>query len=88
MKMTKAVMQLVGWMFLVAGIAGLFLPFLQGILFIFVGLMILSSQYQWAQKVLVHAGKRFPKMAERLDEFLEKMWKRFPSFHREHRHGK
>jgi hypothetical protein len=27
-------------------------------------------------------------MAERLDEFLDKMWKRFPSFNREHRHGK
>jgi len=88
MKMKKAVVQLVGWMFLLAGIAGLFLPFLQGILFILVGLVILSSQYAWAHKVLVHAKKRFPKMAERLDVFLEKMWKRFPSFNRERRHGK
>jgi hypothetical protein len=40
MKIKKAVVQLVGWIFLVAGIAGLFL-FLQGILFILVGLVIL-----------------------------------------------
>ena len=88
MKMTKTVVQLIGWMFLVAGIAGLFLPFLQGILFIFVGLMILSSQFEWARKVLVNARNRFPKMAEQLDGFLQKMSKRFPSFNREPRHGK
>jgi uncharacterized protein len=88
MKMKKAVVQVVGWIFLVAGVAGLFLPFLQGSLFILVGLVILSSQYQWAHKVLVHAKKRFPRMAERLDAFIEKMSKRFPSFHRAHRHGK
>jgi len=88
MKLRKAVVQLVGWMFLIAGIAGLFLPFLQGILFIFVGLVILSSQYQWAHKILGDGRKRFPKIAEQLDRFLEKMWKRFPSFNREHRHGK
>jgi uncharacterized membrane protein YbaN (DUF454 family) len=88
MKLRKAVVQLVGWMFLIVGIAGLFLPFLQGILFIFVGLVILSSQYQWAHKVLGHAKKRFPKMAEQLDRFLEKILKRFPSFNHEHPRGK
>jgi len=88
MKIKKAVVQVVGWIFLVAGIAGLFLPFLQGILFILVGLVILSSQYEWAHKVLGHARKWFPKVAERLDGFIEKLWKRFPSFHRAHRHVK
>src|SRR5258708_20231747 len=86
MKIKKAVVQLVGWIFLVAGIAGLFLPFLQGILFILVGLVILSSQYEWAHEVLGHARKWFPKAAERLDGFIENLWKRFPSFHRAHPH--
>jgi uncharacterized membrane protein YbaN (DUF454 family) len=88
MKMAKPVVQLIGWMFLVAGVAGLFLPFLQGILFIFVGLMILSWQYEWAGKVLVKARTRFPQMAEQLDGFLQKMRKRFPSFSHQTRHGK
>jgi uncharacterized membrane protein YbaN (DUF454 family) len=88
MKMRKAVVQIIGWMFLLGGIAGLFLPFLQGILFIFVGLVILSSQYEWAAKVLLKARKRFPKTAEHLDGFLQKLWKRFPFLNRQPRPGK
>lgn len=82
MKITKVGVQLIGCAFLLTGIAGLFLPFLQGILFIFVGLAILSSQYLWAGKILIIAKKRFPKMAERLDKFLSKMRKSFPWFDR------
>jgi uncharacterized membrane protein YbaN (DUF454 family) len=88
MKMRKATVQFIGWVFLVAGIVGLFLPFLQGILFIFVGLMILSSQFEWARKILVKARMRFPKVADQLDRFLQKMRKRFPSFNRESGNGK
>ena len=73
--MRKAALQLVGWVFLVAGIAGLFLPFLQGILFILVGLAILSSQYLWAQKLLVNAKKRYPKLADQLDGIMLKIRK-------------
>ena len=75
--MRKAALQLVGWVFLVAGIAGLFLPFLQGILFILVGLAILSSQYLWAQKLLVNAKKRYPKLADQLDGIMLKIRKWF-----------
>jgi uncharacterized membrane protein YbaN (DUF454 family) len=88
MKMAKPVVQLIGWMFLITGIAGLFLPFLQGILFIFAGLVILSWQYEWAAKVLVKAKTRFPRTAERLDGFLEKMRKRFPFLSHQPRQGK
>ena len=88
MKMRSVVGQLFGWIFLAAGIAGLFLPFLQGILFILIGLMILSCQYQWAHKILVKVKKRFPKIAEQSDGFLQKMRKRFPAFNREHGHDK
>jgi uncharacterized membrane protein YbaN (DUF454 family) len=83
MKLAKPVVQLIGWMFLITGIAGLFLPFLQGILFIFAGLVILSWQYEWAAKVLVKAKKRFPRMAEQLDGFLERMRKRIPFFNQQ-----
>jgi uncharacterized membrane protein YbaN (DUF454 family) len=78
MKMRNAVVPIIGWIFLVGGIAGLFLPFLQGVLFILTGLVILSSQYEWAGNILVMARKRFPKTSERLDGFLQKMRKRFP----------
>lgn len=58
-------------MFLLVGIAGLFLPFLQGILFILVGLAILSPQYLWARRTLEWAKRRFPRVTGRMDGYLE-----------------
>jgi len=57
-----------GWMFVGLGIAGLFLPFLQGILFLLIGLVILSHEYHWARKLLAKLRSRFPK----LDAWLKK----------------
>lgn len=59
---------LLGWGFLLLGIAGLFLPVLQGILFILVGLIILSSEYVWAHKLLRRLRSRFPSIARKADE--------------------
>ncbi len=55
----------IGWFFIVLGIAGLFLPVLQGILFLLIGLLILSSEYVWAHRLLSHLRERFPKLADR-----------------------
>ncbi|MCI0658738.1 MAG: PGPGW domain-containing protein [Acidobacteria bacterium] len=41
-----------GWALLVLGIIGLFLPFLQGLLFIASGLALLSTDLPWAKKLL------------------------------------
>jgi len=56
-----------GWMFIVLGIAGLFLPVLQGILFLLIGLIILSTEYVWAHKLLGKIKARFPKIAVHAD---------------------
>ena len=37
-----------GWCLLVVGVAGLFLPVIQGLLCIASGLTLLSTEYQWA----------------------------------------
>jgi uncharacterized membrane protein YbaN (DUF454 family) len=58
----------VGWTFLVLGVLGLFLPFLQGILFLLIGLIILSSEYVWAHHLLNKIRQRFPKIAHMADE--------------------
>jgi P-type Ca2+ transporter type 2C len=50
----------IGWFFIVAGIAGLFLPLLQGVLFLLIGLVILSKEYRWAGMLVSHVGSRFP----------------------------
>ena len=49
-----------GWVFVVLGIAGLFLPILQGILFLVIGLLILSREYEWARNLLKRFEDRFP----------------------------
>ena len=52
----------IGWLFIALGIAGLFLPVLQGILFLLIGLVILSTEYHWARRLLGYLRSRFPKL--------------------------
>lgn len=57
-----------GWIFVGLGILGLFLPFLQGILFLLVGLIILAREYHWARRLLTNLRSRFPA----LDSLIKK----------------
>lgn len=68
----RVLLLVVGWGFLLLGIAGLFLPVLQGILFILIGLVILSSEYIWAHHLLRRLHERFPKLARPLQIAREK----------------
>ncbi len=74
--MTQAVKRglvlITGWMFILLGIAGLFLPVLQGILFLLIGLIILSSEYVWAHHLLRKLKTRFPKVAATADRASER----------------
>jgi hypothetical protein len=65
----KGILMLIaGWAFILLGIVGLILPFLQGILFIAIGLVILSSQYIWARVLLAKLRKRFPRVGRIVDK--------------------
>jgi len=66
-KVKRIITHIVGWMFILVGIAGLVLPVLQGILFILVGLFILSSVSPWASKLLDKVRKRFPRVMNQVD---------------------
>jgi uncharacterized membrane protein YbaN (DUF454 family) len=57
-----------GWGFIVLGIAGLVLPILQGILFLLIGLSLLSNQSPWAQRMLQRLRDRFPTVHGKLSE--------------------
>jgi uncharacterized membrane protein YbaN (DUF454 family) len=59
----KALALAAGWIFIVLGVIGLFLPFMQGVLFIMIGLTILSSEYVWAHQLLHKVRTRFPRIA-------------------------
>ena len=50
--MKHIVMLVLGYGFLVLGVLGLFLPFLQGFLFLLVGLLILARHAPWAERLL------------------------------------
>jgi uncharacterized membrane protein YbaN (DUF454 family) len=70
---TKRILVLiVGWAFIVLGVLGLFLPILQGVLFLLVGLIILSSEYVWAHRLLTGLRERFPKIGRTADKATEK----------------
>ncbi len=49
-----------GWLFIFLGILGLFLPILQGVLFIMIGLAILSSRSKTIQRFLAYLELRYP----------------------------
>src|SRR5262245_4151221 len=71
-RLKRAAIHIVGWAFILLGIAGLFLPILQGILFILIGLFILSSVAPWAERLLNRLRKRFPRISRQFDEAKSK----------------
>ncbi len=62
-----------GWSFIIFGILGLFLPILQGILFIMIGLAILSSRSQSIRRFLRYLEKRYPHHHEKMEVLKEKI---------------
>lgn len=66
-KLKKIALLSLGWAFVVLGIAGLFLPVLQGALLLLIGLLILSSEYAWAVQILRKIRTRFPFAAHQLE---------------------
>lgn len=75
----RAGLLIAGWGFVVLGIAGLFLPVLQGVLFLLVGLTILSTQHEWAHRWTIKLRERFPKVGEAGDKVLARVagwWQR------------
>ena len=68
----RAAMLALGWAFILLGIVGLFLPVLQGILFLLIGLFILSTEYVWAHRLLLRLKQRFPGVAAQFDKAAAK----------------
>ncbi len=69
-----------GWIFILVGIAGLLLPFLQGIIFIMIGLAILSSRSKTIQRFLKYLEERYPQQYDRVQALREKV-KRWLKMH-------
>ena len=56
-----------GWVFILFGIVGLFLPILQGILFLLIGLALLSIESVTARRLLERLRARYPGLSEKFD---------------------
>lgn len=75
-KYKRWLMNMLGYSFLILGIIGCFTPILQGFLFIFIGLAILSKSAPWAKNLLIKFREKNPKIAEKADQFMEKfIWR-------------
>ena len=62
----RIVVLAVGWTLVAFGVVGLFLPILQGVLFILLGLLVLSRESETAHRWLEQGRKRHPHLDERL----------------------
>jgi uncharacterized membrane protein YbaN (DUF454 family) len=59
-----------GWLLLMIGVVGLFLPILPGVLLMVVALSILSIEYAWARRWMSTLLHRFPATERKLQVFL------------------
>jgi len=57
---------LAGWFFIILGIIGLFLPILQGALFIIIGLLFLAPGNPSIQRLLAKLKKEYPHIFRKL----------------------
>ena len=57
-----------GWVFIFLGILGLFLPILQGILFLTIGLILLSRESVWAAAKLDWLKTKYPRFGATYEE--------------------
>ncbi|MBI4118399.1 MAG: hypothetical protein HY455_02625 [Parcubacteria group bacterium] len=72
----KSAITVLGGAFIVIGLGGLVLPFVQGILFIFLGIYLLSMEYQWLKTKLSHLEAKNPTLdryAKRFRAFFDKI---------------
>ncbi len=74
----KLLIEVSGWSFIVLGILGLFLPILQGILFLLVGLALLSVNHDWARRWFIKLGDRYPRGREKLRQFMGRHARHIP----------
>jgi uncharacterized protein len=64
---------LVGWFILALGVLGLFLPLLQGVLFILIGLAILSTRSKTIQRLLDALETRHPGYHAKIEKWRHRV---------------
>ncbi|HXV26153.1 MAG TPA: PGPGW domain-containing protein [Alphaproteobacteria bacterium] len=78
-QLRRILILILAWLFILLGVAGLFLPFLQGFLFLFVGALLLSRESEIARRHLERLRKRYPSLGRSMDEaeaWIKRQWQR------------
>ena len=63
-----------GWSLMGLGVLGLVLPFLQGFLFLALGLFVLRHQYLWAHRGTGWVASRWPGTVARVEAMEEQLF--------------
>ena len=71
--MDKFYRHIIGWFFIFLGVIGLFLPVLQGILFLFIGAIILAPVTPFFHRILEKFKTRHPDIFEKAHCIIERM---------------
>ena len=70
----RIVALVIGWSLIAFGVVGLFLPILQGVLFIMLGLVVLSRESETAHRWLQRGRQKYPQVDAKLKD-LGKWWR-------------
>src|SRR5277367_21513 len=76
MTLKRWIVLILGWIFVALGILGLFLPVLQGVLFLTIGLLLLSTEYAWAGRLIAKISRKYPRVGgllERATEYVDRL---------------
>jgi len=74
----RVMRMVLGWSLVGLGIVGLFVPILQGILLLILGLWVLSIDSRWAHRCILRLRVRFPKAHRRARRLGKKFREKFP----------
>ena len=61
-----------GWFLIGLGVIGLFVPVLQGVLLILLGLYVLSRELHWARRLLNRVRDRYPALERQIQRLRER----------------
>jgi uncharacterized membrane protein YbaN (DUF454 family) len=63
---------IVGWLFIILGVLGCFLPILQGILFLSIGFVLLAPDVPIFKRMMKKIKEKYPAIAEKASEITKK----------------
>lgn len=69
----RVMVYILGWGFILLGIVGLFLPILQGLVFLLIGLLILSKESRLARNLIHRIRNRFPEQFQKVVDLKKRL---------------